>query len=175
MYIGYYWLPFFFERQCRWYIQQPAIQILIHVISYELFLFLAILSSIFQSPKISLKTDYPHIFEYYNRLSFTNEHHAYYRKPMISYLKIVVLIWMAGYVYRNISRMIRQRRCLEFLDLFTTILFILYIILFPIATIQVYLEWQFITNIANWKHLEKLHEGKQYNKLRIFYCNYLIF
>ncbi len=161
MYIGYYWLPFCFERQCRWYVQQPAIQALIHTISYEIFLLLVILSDIFKSTKISLKTDYPHIFEYYNRLLLMDERHTYYQKSMVSYLNISVLIWMAGYVYRNTSKMIRQRRCLEIMDLFTTILFILYIVLFIIAAIQVHLHWQFITNITKWKHFERLHKGKK--------------
>ena len=161
MYIGYFWLPFYFEHQCRWYIQQAAIQALIHTISYALFLCFVILSGIIKPPRISLKIEYPQIFEYYQRLFSLDEQYAYCQKSIIPYLKILVLIWMVGYVYRNIRQMIRQRRCLEILDLFTTILFVLYIVLFPIATIQIHFQWQLIMNIEKWKDLERLVIGKK--------------
>jgi hypothetical protein len=160
MYIGYFWLPFYFEHQCQWYFQQPAIQALLHSITYQLFLLIVILSDIIKSPKISLKIEYPEIFDYYNRLLSIDEETVYYQRSIISYLKIFVLIWMAGYVYRNINNIIRQRRLLEIMDLFTTILYILYIFLFIIAAIQVHLQWQFIINIDKWKQFEKLHHSK---------------
>ncbi len=164
MYIGYFWFSFYFEHQCRWYFRQPAIQAIIHAISYHIFLLIVILSGIIKLPKISLKTEYPQIFYYYNHLLSIDEQTAYYEKTILSYFKIFVLIWMAGYVYRNISKMIRQRRCLELIDLLLTILYILYIFLFTIAAIQVHLQWQFIKNIDKWKQFERLHNGKKYNK-----------
>lgn len=163
MYIGYFWLPFYFENQCRWYFQQPAIQALIHAITYQIFLLIVILSSIITSPKVSLKKEHAQISDYYNRLLSMNVENIVYEKNIMSYLKIFILIWMTGYVYRNISKIIRERRRLDIVDIFITILFILYIILFTIATIQVHLQWQFIININNWKEFERLYHSKNFN------------
>jgi len=162
MYIGYFWLPFYFEDQCRWYFQQAAIQALLDSITYEIFLLLLILSSIIQSSETSLKSEYPQIFDDCNRLLRIDKQTIYCQRTIISYFKIFVLIWMTGYVYRNVSKMIRERRCLEIMELLTTILFILYILLFTIAAIQVHFEWQSIINSDKWKHLELLHNGEIY-------------
>ena len=165
MYIGYFWLPFFFESQCQWYIHQPAIQTLIHGLSYEIFLVLILLSCIFQVPRVSLKSEYPQIFEYYRRLLLSiSVEDVYYRKSILSYWKILVLIWMIGYIYRNISTAFRQRRCLELIDTLMTILFILYNILFIIATVQIHLQWQFVVDIEHWKEFERLRNNGRKNK-----------
>lgn len=160
MYIGYYWLPFFFENQCRWYIEQPVIQTLIHSISYDIFVVLLLLSFIFPPSYISLKTEYPSIFPSYQRLLCTDKD-IYIQNPIPSHWKILVLIWMAGYVYRNVTQFIRQRRHLSFIDMLMTILFVLYLILFTINAIQVHVQWQLITDINQWKELDRLRNGKR--------------
>ena len=161
MYIGYYWLPFFFENRCRWYIEQPVIQTLVYSISYDIFLVLLLLSCIFPSSRISLRKEYPSIFQYYQRLLSIDAQDVYVQQPTPSYWKILILIWMAGYVFRNVSQIIRQRRSLELIETLMTILFILYPILFTINAIQVHFQWQFMVDINQWKELERLHNGKR--------------
>jgi hypothetical protein len=160
MYIGYFWFPFCFERQCQWYFQQPAIQASLHSISYQIFLLLLTLSDIFKPREISLKKGHSDIFEYCNRTLSMDGKCTYYQNTIVSWYKIFVLIWMIGHIYLNVSKMIRQRRRLEIMDLFTTILFFLYTLLFTIAAIQIHLEWKYVNNIEKWKYFEKLHHGE---------------
>jgi transient receptor potential cation channel subfamily C protein 4 len=160
MYIGYFWFPFYFENRCQWYFQQPAIQALFHTILYQVFLLLLILSGMIKSPKISLKKEYPQIFEYSDRLFTIDEETLYYHRNLMTYLNISVLIFMLGFVCQSLRRIIKQRRCLKIMEMFMASLFVLYILLYTIAAIRVHLEWQSILDIDKWKRFEQLFNGK---------------
>ena len=162
MYIAYFWFPFHFERRCRWYFQQAAIQMLLHSITYQSFLLMLIFSSIFKSYGTLLVDEYPQIALYYQRLLEMDKQSLFCKRTIITPLEALLLLWMLGYVQRNISTVICTRRRLELMDLSTTILFTLYVLLFTVAAIQSHLEWKFILDTNRWKHFEHLHNGMLY-------------
>ncbi|CAF0791800.1 unnamed protein product [Adineta ricciae] len=161
MYIAYFWFPFHFERRCRWYFQQAAIQMLLHSITYQSFLLMLIFSSILKPYKTLLKDEYPQIALYYQHLLEMDKQSLLCKRTIITSLEILLLLWMLGYVQRNISTVICTRRRLGLMDLSTTILFTLYVLLFTIAAIQSHLEWKFILDINRWKHFEHLHNASE--------------
>ncbi|UJR27012.1 hypothetical protein I4U23_008317 [Adineta vaga] len=178
MYIAYFWLPFHFEHRCRWYFKQAAIQALMHTITYDIFLLMLIFSSILKSYETLLDDQYSNISSYYHRLLSMDKRTLYCKETIVTSLEIFLLIWMVGYVQRNVSRIIRERRQLEIMDISTTILFILYILLFTTAAIQSHIEWKFILDINQWNYFERLHNGSQisneYKQLKYRYENSFI-
>ena len=174
MYFGYFWFPGPFEQRCERYFQQPAILTLLQLISYQMFLLLLILSSAIKPPVLSFRKAYPQIFAYYHRLSSTKRLVSYLQKTVLPVQRIFLLVWMMGYVFRNVRRIIRQRRYTDVFELVMTILFLLYLILYFSTSIQFYLDWQSVLNVDTWKRLDKFHNGT-YQSMDLLRCSTRLF
>jgi hypothetical protein len=169
MYLGYFWLPRWFQQRCERYFQQSAIRALVQLISYQLFLLLVVLNSTINAPVLSFSKAHPQIFAYYHRLSSEKRLIFYLQETLLPVQRIFLLVWIIGYIYRNVRRMIRQRRYTNVFELVMTIVFLLYLILYISTMIQFYLDWQSILNVDTWKRLESFRNST-YQSMDLFSC-----
>ena len=159
MYFGYFWLPNWLEQRCEWYFQQPTTQTLVQLISYQIFLLLMILTLAIKPSVISFRKEYPQIFDYYSRLFSSKRLVFSLQKTALPVQRILLLIWITGYVFRNVRRMIRQRQCANLFELLMTVLFLLYLILYVSASVQFALDWQCILDVDTWQRLETMQNS----------------
>jgi hypothetical protein len=160
MYIGYYWLPHRFQWHFQWYFQKPTVRALLSITSDQLFSLFIVLSTIKKPPFISLSKQYPNIYNYYDRLLSKKRSLPDFQRTLVSIDRIFAILWILGYIYRNIQCMINRRQAIYRFNVFITILFLVFIILFVYANIQLHMNWQVLLNIDQWKKLEHIKHSK---------------
>ena len=160
MYIGYFWLPCWFQRRCKGYFLKPHIRTALRGLTFQIFLVLTILNSVFKPKKVSLKHRYPIIFNYYKSLISNESSNIYIPENYFGLVKLLWMIWLFGYIFRNFKQIVLQRHQSSiYFYLFEIALIVTFLCVIS-AGIEFSIDWRFILDIDQWKKLEKAYNSK---------------